>query len=139
MRDEDRRKSKGKLEDHRLQSKRAKRIREKLKTRQTQFEKVKGKYEKSVRKEIRRCLVREATSPEVTDDKDETRRVAVPLVWESTRLRYLKRDLDADYRDGLKTQARQQKATVLQSQTEFTRTAPPRNLPEWAISSTYNH
>ena len=48
---------------------------------------MKGKYEKSVRKEIRRCLVREATSPEVTDDEDETRRVAVPLVWESTRLR----------------------------------------------------
>ena len=43
--------------------------------------------------------MREATFPEVTDDEDETRRVAVPLVWESTRLRYLKRDLDADYRD----------------------------------------
>ena len=60
--------------------------------------------------------MREATSPEVTDDEDETRRVAVPLVWESTRLRYLKRDLDADYRDGLIIQARHQKATVLQSQ-----------------------
>ena len=60
--------------------------------------------------------MREATSPEVTDDEDETRRVAAPLVWESTRLRYLKRDLDADYRDGLKIQARRQKATVLQSQ-----------------------
>ena len=76
--------------------------------------------------------MREATSPEVTDDEDETRRVAVPLVWESTRLRYLKRELDADYRDRLIIQARHQKATVLQSQTEFRRTAPPRNLPEWA-------
>ena len=31
--------------------------------------------------------MREATFPEVTDDEDETGREAVPLVWESTRLR----------------------------------------------------
>lgn len=38
---------------------------------------------KKDRKKIRKCLTKEATSPEVTDEDEPTQRVAIPFVWES--------------------------------------------------------
>lgn len=137
MRDEERRREKGKKELHRRQSKQAKRIRDKLKSRCTQL-KNDAIYKKKDRKKIRKCLTREATSPEVTDDDEPTQRVAIPFVWESSLLRAIKCDLDRGYSDSLRIQQRRQKARVTRSATEMTMTPPPRDIPGWAISTTYH-
>uniref|UniRef100_A0A8W8MEA4 Uncharacterized protein n=1 Tax=Magallana gigas TaxID=29159 RepID=A0A8W8MEA4_MAGGI len=106
MRDEERRREKGKKELHRRQSKQAKRIRDKLK--------------------------------KVTDEDEPTQRVAIPFVWESSLLWAIKCDLDRGYSDSLGIQQRRQKSKVTRSATEMTMTPPPRDIPGWAISTTYH-
>uniref|UniRef100_K1QY76 Uncharacterized protein n=1 Tax=Magallana gigas TaxID=29159 RepID=K1QY76_MAGGI len=68
MHNEERRREKGKKELHRRQSKQAKRIRDKLKSRCTQL-KNDAIYKKKDRKKIRKCLTKEATSPELMHTK----------------------------------------------------------------------
>lgn len=95
-------------------------------------------YKKKDRKKIRKCLTKEATSPEVTDEDEPTQRVAIPFVWESSLLRAIKCDLDRGYSDSLGIQQRRQKAKVTRSATEMSMTPPPRDIPGWAISTTYH-
>jgi hypothetical protein len=82
--------------------------------------------------------VKEATSPEVTDEEDNTQRRVLPFVWESSLLRHIKCNLDREYDRELKVQSKRQRAKVVRSRTELTTTPPPWNIPDWAISSTYN-
>nr|XP_022318965.1 uncharacterized protein LOC111121825 [Crassostrea virginica] len=137
LRDEKKREENGKKEEHRKKNKMAKRTRDKLRSRENQLERD-DHFSKEDKKKIRKALVPEATSPEVTDDEDDTRRVSIPFIWESSTLRDIKRDLDNGYRDALSTQSRRQRARVSASVTSVTRTPPPTFLPSWAISSTYN-
>lgn len=92
---------------------------------------------KKDRKKIRKCLTKEATSPEVTDEDEPTQRVAIPFVWDyQCLMRAIKCDLDRGYSDSLRIQQRRQKAKVTRSVTEMTMTPPPRDIPSWAISTT---
>lgn len=136
MRDENKRKENGKVKQHRDRNRAAKRKRDKLKSRLLQLEKDEF-FTKEEKKTVRRSFSVESMSPEVTDDEDTTRRVAIPFIWESSKMTDIKRVLDADYRESLAAQSRRQKTKVFRSTTDVLRTPPPKDIPSWAISSTY--
>jgi hypothetical protein len=89
-------------------------------------------------KKISKVLVKEATSPEITDEEDNTQRRVLSFVWELSLLRHFKCDLDREYDKELKVQSKRQRAKVVRSRTELTTTPSPGNIPYWAISSSYN-
>lgn len=94
-------------------------------------------FTREEKKSVKRAFSVETMSPEVSDDEDATRRVAIPFIWESSKMTDIKRGLDADYRESLVAQSRRQKSKVFRSTTDVVRTAPPKDIPYWAISSTY--
>ncbi|XP_056003369.1 uncharacterized protein LOC125676469 [Ostrea edulis] len=105
MRDDHHRRASGKLDQHRQKSKASKRKRDKLKSRLLQLERDQI-YSSKEKKSIRRALTSDTMSPEVTDDEEDSRRVAMPFAWESSRLKEVKRVLDTDYRKALSAQSR---------------------------------
>ncbi|XP_061186973.1 uncharacterized protein LOC133195119 [Saccostrea echinata] len=136
MRDDLKRKRDGKIEQHRRKNKEAKRKRDKLKSRLVQVERD-TYFTKEEKRSIRKAFTVESMSPEVTDDEDETRRVSIPFQWESSKMTEIKREMDKDYRKALTAQSRRQKASVNRSSTQVMRTSPPKDIPSWAVSSTY--
>lgn len=136
MRDENKRKENGKVQQHRERNKAAKRKRDKLKSRLIQLERDEF-FTREEKKSVKRAFSVETMSPEVSDDEDATRRVAIPFIWESSKMTDIKRVLDADYRQSLVAQSRRQKSKVFRSTTDTVRTPPPKDIPSWVISSTY--
>ena len=88
---------------------------------------------KKDKKKIGRILLKEETSPEVTDDEGPKQRKVLPFVWESSLLQNIKRDLDS-----MKIQSKRRQAKIARSAImEVTATTPPKSSPEWAVSSKY--
>lgn len=109
---------------------------QKLKSRLIQLERDEF-YTREEKKSVKRAFSVETMSPEVSDDEDTKRRVAIPFIWESSKMTDIKQVLDADNRESLVAQSRRQKCKVFRSTTDVVRTAPPKDIPNWAISSTY--
>lgn len=106
---------------------------EKLKSRLIQLERDEF-FMREEKKSVKRTF---SMSPEVSDDEDATRRVAIRFIGRSSKMTDIKRVLDADYSESLVAQSRRQKSKVFRSTTDAVRTAPPKDIPNWAISSTY--
>ena len=87
---------------------------------------------KKDKKKIGRILLKEETSPEVTDDEGPKQRKVLPFVWESSLLQNIKRDLDS-----MKIQSKRRQAKIARSAMEVTATTPPKSSREWAVSSKY--
>ena len=88
---------------------------------------------KKDKKKIGRILLKEETSPEVTDDEGPKQRKVLPFVWESSLLQNIKRDLDS-----MKIQSKRRQAKIARSAImEVTATTPPKSSREWAVSSKY--
>lgn len=136
MQDENKRKENGKVQRHREINKAAKRKRDKLKSRLNQLERDEF-FTREEKKSIKCAFSVETMSPKVSDDEDATRHVAIPFILESSKMTNIKRLLDADYRESLVAQSRRQKSKVFRSTTDVARTAPPKDISNWAISSTY--
>lgn len=69
---------------------------------------------------MKRAFSVETMSPEVSDDEDSTRRVAIPFIWESSKMTDIKRVLDADYRQSLVAQSRRQSVQIYNRRRENT-------------------
>lgn len=69
---------------------------------------------------MKRAFSVETMSPEVSDDEDATRRVAIPFIWESSKMTDIKRVLDADYRQSLVAQSRRQSVQIYNRRRENT-------------------
>lgn len=108
---------------------------EKLKSRLIQLERDEF-FMREEKKSVKRTFSVDTMSPEVSDDEDATRRVAIPFIGRSSKMTDIKRVLDADYSESLVAQSRRQ-SKVFRSTTDAVRTAPPKDIPNWAISSTY--
>ncbi|KAK3105967.1 hypothetical protein FSP39_009788, partial [Pinctada imbricata] len=89
-----------------------------------------GCYDEKSGRIIMKALVKEATSPEKTDDKDATRRVYIPLDRESDKLTEVKRDLDCAYRERLSSKAKRLKAAVHRNTTSKTNATLTRSVPK---------
>lgn len=109
---------------------------EKLKSRLIQLERDEF-FIQEEKKSVKRTFSVDTMSPEVSDDEDATRRVAIPFIGRSSKMTDIKGVLDADYSESLVAQSRRQKSKVFRSTTDAVRTAPPKDIPNWAISSTY--
>lgn len=136
MRDENKRKENGKVQQHREGNKAERRKRHELKIRLIQLERDEF-FTREEKKSVTRAFSVETMSPEVSVDEDATRRVAIPFIWESSKMTDIKRVLDADYRQSLVAQSRRQKSKVFRSTTDAVRTPPPQDIPSWVILSTY--
>uniref|UniRef100_K1RDN0 Uncharacterized protein n=1 Tax=Magallana gigas TaxID=29159 RepID=K1RDN0_MAGGI len=112
MRDENKMKENGKVQQHRERNKAAKRKRDKLESRLIQLERDEF-FTREEKKSVKRAFSVETMSPEVSDDEDATRRVAIPFIWESSKMTDIKRVLDADYRQSLVAQSRRQQSVQI--------------------------
>nr|XP_034331378.1 uncharacterized protein LOC105346778 isoform X2 [Crassostrea gigas] len=136
MRDENKRKENEKVQQHREMNNAAKRKRDELKIRLIQLERDEF-FTREEKKSVKRAFSVETMSPEVSDDEDATRRVAIPFIWESSKMTDIKRVLDADNRQSLVAQSRRQRSKVFRSTTDVVRTPPPQDIPSWFILATY--
>lgn len=94
--------------------------------------------------EIKAVLKPEFTSPEKTDSEADPEgpktRVRQRFEWESSRLSNRKADLDDAYYASLSADSKKKTDLVIDSRGDhdMSKSPPPQNAPEWAISRRYS-
>ncbi|XP_071092888.1 uncharacterized protein [Haliotis cracherodii] len=124
-RDDNHRQITGQKEQHRINNRRNKRRTSKLKDRVKALEK--SKRPDDWRRRAKGILTRECTSPDVSDEDDETIKLVLPLVWESPMMTDIKEELDIIRGKDMRQD----------HPSKMLRDSPSGRVPEWAIRGRY--